>query len=85
MRAEPRGDAARVADRSQLGELGVSIEPVARLGLEGRSPGGEHPAAVTLERLAETRLACGPGRADGREDASARGVELLVARTAGAE
>ena len=85
VRAEPRRDAARVADRAERRELRVAVEPVARLRLERRRALAEHPPAVPLDRCAQAVLAGRPRRADGREDAAAGGVQLLVARAAGAE
>ena len=46
VRAEPRRDAARGADRAQLRELRVVVEAVARLALERRRAVGAHPRPV---------------------------------------
>ena len=40
---------------------------------------------MPLDGLAQALLACCTGRADGREDAAAAGVQLFVARAAGAQ
>ena len=85
MRAEPGRDPARRPDRPQRRELGLAVEAVARLPLEGRRAGAQHPAAVALDRLARARFSGRPGRPDGREDAAARRVQLLVARAARAQ
>ena len=85
VRAEPRRDAARVADRAERRELGVLVEPVAGLRLERRRAGGAHPVAVTLDGGAQAVLAERARRADGGEDPAAGRVQLLVARAASAE
>ncbi len=81
MGAEPGGYSSGCANRAQLGQLGVAIEAVSRFSLERRRPGTEHPGDVTLERRCEpsvTGLTC---RANGRQDAAARRVQLLVTRS----
>src|SRR5262245_13708866 len=85
MRAEPRRHAAGAGNRPQRGKLGLPVEPVARLALEGRRPGAEHPAAVLLDRVAQVALVPGARRADGRENPAAGRVQLLVARSARAQ
>ena len=55
MRAEPRRDTARVANGPQLSELRLAVEPVARLRLERRRSGAQHPADVLGERLPRAR------------------------------
>ncbi len=57
VRAEPGRDAARVPDRAQGRELGVTVEAVARLRLERRRAGGAHPVAVALDGGAQAALA----------------------------
>ena len=83
--AEPGRDPTRGPDRAQGGELGVAVEAVARLRLERRRAVAEHPAAMALDRLPQAVLPGGPRRPDGREDAAAACVELLVAGARGAE
>ena len=78
MCTEPGGDPAGSLDRAELRELGLPVETVARLRLEGGRPGPEHPAPVTTRRGRQIFLGGGPGRADGREDAAAGRVQLLV-------
>src|SRR6266566_6405200 len=85
MRAEPGRDSPDSANRSQGGELGLAVEPVAGLRLERRRSVTEHPAAVALDRGAQAVLARRARRPDGREDAAAAGVQLFVAGAAGAE
>ena len=86
MRAEPGRDAARGADRTQRRELGLAVEPVARLRLQRRRAGAQHPVAVALDGArAGRRRSGGPRRRDGREDAAAGGVQLLVARAGRAQ
>jgi hypothetical protein len=85
MRPEPGGDAALGADRTERTELGLAVEPVARLRLEGRRPGAQHPAAVSRDGLAQAFLAGGTRRPHGREDSAPSGVQLLVRRTRGAQ
>src|SRR5204862_1718031 len=79
VRAEPRRYAARVMDRTQRRDLRLAIEAVARLSLEGRRAVPKHPVAMLLHGLPEPGLAGGARRADGREDAAAARVQLLVA------
>ena len=76
--AEEGRDPARGPDRAQRRELGLAVEPVARLGLEGRRARERHPVAVQPHRVRERVLAGGPRGAHGREDPAARRVELLV-------
>ena len=83
--AEPRRDAPRRADGPERRELRVPIEPVAGLALPSRRAGAQHPAAVPLDGSAKAVLAGCAGGADGREDAAAGGVELLVACASGAQ
>src|SRR5439155_134330 len=77
--------AARIPDRAERRQLGLAVEAVARLALPRRRPGLQHPAPVTSNRLGEDGLFCRARRANGREDAASRGVELLVPGAAGAE
>ena len=81
MGAEPGGDSPGRADRAQLGQLRVAIESVSRLRLERRRAGAEHPADVALERCGKTGLTGLSRRADRGEDATARRMQLLVARS----
>jgi hypothetical protein len=83
VRAEPGWHAAGRGDRFQRRKLGFLVEPVARLTLERRRPGPEHPVAVALDGSAEILGGAGACGADGREDPAARRVQLLVARAAG--
>jgi hypothetical protein len=83
VRSEPRGDAACCRDRAQRRQLGLAVEPVPRLRLEGGRTGTEHPGAVAAYGVAELGLRCGACRAHGREDPTARRVELLVGRACG--
>ena len=83
--AEEGRDAAGSPDRAQRGELRLAVEAVARLPLERRRPGAEHPAAVALDGLAQPLLPRLARRAHGREDPAAGRVQLLVARAAGAK
>ena len=85
MRTKPRRDTSGGLDGSKRRELRVSIEPVARLRLERRRSVFAHPAAMPLDGLEQALLAGLTGRTDGREDAAAAGVQLLVARAAGAK
>jgi hypothetical protein len=85
MGAEPRRHAAGGAHCAELGELRVAVEPVARLPFPRRRPVGAHPAPVALDSGGEPVLAGRARRADGRDDAAACGVELLVGRAAGAQ
>ena len=55
MGAEPRRDPARLPDRAERRELRLSVEPVARLRLEGRRALAEHPRAVQLDRSEQAR------------------------------
>ena len=80
VRSEPGGDTALGCDRAQRRELGLTVEPVARLPFEGRRAGMEHPLAMPPDRGPEAVLAGRPSRFDGRQDPAPRGVELLVAR-----
>src|SRR5690349_2663297 len=61
------------------------VEAVAGLGLERRRAGAAHPAPVAAHGIGEPGLARCAGRLDGREDAAACSVQLLVARSAGAQ
>ena len=61
------------------------VEAVAGLALPRRRPLGEHPGSVALDAIREVGRRERPRRSDGRQDAPACGVELLVARAAGAE
>jgi hypothetical protein len=85
MGAEPGGDAARLPDRAEASELRVAVEPVAGLRLERRRPLSEHPGAMALDRRREPLLPRRAGSPDRGEDASARGMQLLVARPARAK
>ena len=85
VRAEPGRHAAGGLDRTQRRELGVAVEAVAGLRLERRRAVRAHPAAMALDGFAQALLARGTRRADGREDAAAAGVQLLVARAARAQ
>jgi hypothetical protein len=85
VRAEPRRGTARVADRPQRGKLRLAVEPVARLALERRRAVPAHPAAVPLDRGPQAGFARLARRSDGREDAAAARVQLLVARAARSE
>ena len=85
VRAEPRRYAACVPYRSQAGKLGLTVEAVARLRLERRRPLRTHPGAVALHAGPQAGLVERSRRSDGRQDAAARRVQLLVARASGAE
>src|SRR4029079_10480882 len=85
VRAEPGRDAARGPDRTQLRELRVVVEPVARLPFERRRAVGSHPRTVAHRDRRELRFSGRAGGTDGREDATACGVELLVRGTARAQ
>src|SRR5438309_11701091 len=85
VRTEPCRHASGAFDSAKRRELSVAIEPVARLRLERRRPVRAHPTAMPLDGLAQALLTCCTGRANGREDAAAAGVQLLVARAAGAQ
>ncbi len=78
--SEPGGDATCSANHPELRKLGLAVEAVPRLRLEGRRPRLEHPSLVTLERAAQTVLAGSTSRTDRREDAASGRVELLVGR-----
>jgi hypothetical protein len=80
VRAQPRRDATGGRDRAERGELGLEVEPVARLRLERRRAVAQHPGGVAAHDAFELGLARSTGRADGREDPAARGVQLLVRR-----
>ena len=79
---EPGGDATCSANHPELRKLGLAVEAVPRLRLEGRRPRLEHPPLVTLERAAQAVLAGSTSRTDRREDAASGRVELLVGRAA---
>ncbi len=81
MGTEPRGNSSGRADRAQLGQLRVAIEPVSRFRLERRRAGAEHPADVALERFGKTGLTGLSRRANRGEDAPTRRMQLLVARS----
>src|SRR5439155_10654933 len=85
VRAEPGRDAPLGADRPKLRQLRVAVEPVARLGLEGRRARAEHPATVTAHGPGERFLPGRPRRTDGREDAATGSMQLLVTRSAGSQ
>ncbi len=85
VRAEPGRRPARRPHRRQRGELGVAVEPVARLALPGRRAVPEQTAGVRGDALAQRFRAERPRRLDGGEDAAAGGVQLLVSRTRGTE
>ena len=55
VRAEPGRGAAGAPNGAQRGELGVAVEPVARLSLPGRRPVHEHPASVQPDAIEERR------------------------------
>ena len=84
--AEPRRRAAGSANRLQRRELRVAVEPVAGLAFPRRRA---RARASTRHAARRARAAPSgaerPRRRDGREDAAARRVQLLVARAAGAE
>ena len=82
---EPRRDTASRPDRTQLRELRLAVEAVARLRLERGRAGTEHPPGVALHRCRQPGLARGTGRPHRREDPAAAGVQLLVARTGRAQ
>src|SRR6476620_4225445 len=82
---EPGRDATLGLDRTQRRELGLAVEPVARLGFEGRRSRMEHPGSMPAHRVAEPILAGCAGRLDGGQDAATRCVQLLVARAARAQ
>src|SRR5205814_192145 len=54
-------------------------------GLERRRARAAHPLPVAAHGIGEPGFARGAGRLDGREDATARGVQLLVARAGRAQ
>ena len=85
VRAQEGRDPSFLPDHLQRGDLGLAIEPVARLGLEGRGAGGEHPASMPAQRLAQPLAPGLPSCAYGREDAAPGSVELLVARPGGTQ
>ena len=85
MRAQPGRNPAPGLDRPERRELRLAVETVARLGLERRRAGVEHPVAMPANGFAEPVLAGVPRRLDRGQDASARGVQLLVARSARAQ
>ncbi len=80
MRAEPGRRATRGTHRTQRVELGRQIEPVAGFALPRRRAVSEQPVGMARHPLSEPVGAECPRRGDGREDAAARGMELLVAR-----
>ena len=85
MRAKPGRDAARCPDCAELCELGVAIEPIARLRLEGRRAMNAHPAAMSLGRCRQLVLARGARRSHGGKDPAACCVQLLIAGAGGAQ
>ena len=85
MRAEPGRNPAGGGDRPERRELGLAIEPVARLALEGRRAGAQHPVAMARDGASQTLCSGRSRRRDGREDPAAGGVQLLVARAGRAE
>ncbi len=85
VRAEPGRNSALSADRAQGCELGVAIEPVARLPLEGRRARVQHPRAMAADRVVESVPARGSSRADRRQDSAASRMQRLVARAARAQ
>ena len=85
VRPEPGRRAAGGADRMQRCELRLAVEPVPGLAFPRRRALREHPRGVLLDALEERFGAERTRRRDGRQDAAARSVELLVASAAGAE
>ena len=85
VRPEPGGHAAGRANRIQRRELGVAVEPVTGLRLEGRRPGAQHPAAVLPHPLGECLPARRTGGGNRCHDAAARSVQVLVRRSGGAQ
>src|SRR5262249_24586028 len=83
--AEPGRNPTRSLYRPERRELGLAVEPVARLGLERRRTLAEHPRAMQRDRRTKTPRTWGPRRADGGEDAASGSVQLLVVRAACAE
>ncbi len=83
--AEPGRRAARRGHGPKRLELGLAVEPVARLALPGRRSVRKHPAGVALDPLPDLIGVERARRPDGREDPAAGGVQLLVARAPGAE
>jgi len=79
VRAEPGRDAFLGDDRAQRGQLGLAVEPVARLRLESRSAGAQHPLAVAVHGRSQLALAGRSGGTNRREDPAAGCVQLLVA------
>src|SRR5262249_8446074 len=80
MGAEPGRHAAGVADGAERRELCLAVESVARLALPRRRSGLEHPAAVTVNRLCESRRPSSARGTHRGEDSAAGRVQLLVAR-----
>ena len=85
VRSEPGGNAAGGANRAQLGELGVVVEPVPGLPLERGRAVRPHPGTVSHGSAHELVLAGSPRRPHRREDAAAGGVKLLVRGAARAQ
>ena len=76
-------DAPRLAERpgdAQHAKLGLGIEAVAGLDLDGRHPFGDQPVETRQRRGHQRLCISGPRRRDGRADAPARPRDLLVAR-----
>ena len=85
MRAEERRDTALRRDRAQGCQLGLAVEPVARLRLERRRALAQHPAAVAGDGLTQAALAGGARGRHRREDPASCRVQLLVRRAGGTE
>src|SRR5205823_8368143 len=83
--AEPRGSSTGLANCTHGRKLGFAVEAVAGLGLERRRARAAHPLPVAAHGIGEPGFARGAGRLDGREDATARSVQLLVARAGRAQ
>ncbi len=83
VRAEPGRHAPGGPNRLELGELGVVVEAVPTLALEGRGPVGQHRGSMTRDDRLERDETRGPRRTGRRQDPAA-GCEELLVRRAGA-
>src|SRR4029077_380039 len=67
------------------GELGVAVEPVAGLALEGGRAGAEHPLRVAAHGDGELSVGAVTGRPNRGKNSAPGRVQLLVARATGAQ
>lgn len=85
MGAEPRRDPTGVANRGELGHLGLAIEAVTALPLERRRAVRDHGVAMPCDERIERHLSRGTRGSRRREDASAGREKLVVRGASGAQ